>query len=171
MVHVPLILYVGESLRNALENVPPSVVTGTVSNIDIAPTVARLVGIQPHPSWQGVDVLDPDYTGVDRPVFSLLQLTRWMETVCINRLKYVYDLTDIQEKLFDLNDDPGETRNLVEERPELAAALKEMLGAWHTRQLAYYAPSNRPFTHYLERYEPDTALLDRLRAAESGLNP
>ena len=162
MIHVPLIVYVGASWRETLGRSLPSVVPDTVSMLDIAPTVARLARLEPHPSWQGRDVLAPGYTSRDRPVFSLLQLTRWQEVLCINRLKYVYDLTDIQAMLFDLAADPGETNNLIDDRPELAAALKEMLGGWHVHQLHYYDKANRPFTHYIGRYEPDAALLRKI---------
>ncbi|UCD30181.1 MAG: sulfatase, partial [Planctomycetota bacterium] len=154
MIHVPLIVYVGPALRQALPHQLPSRVPDTVSGIDIAPTVAALVGFKPHPSWQGVNVLAPGYTDKDRPIFSILQLTRWQELVCLNKYKYIYDLTDVQSLLFDLNTDPDEKINLVEKEPQLASTLQSILGTWHTRQLAYY--SNQPFTNYIGKYESNT---------------
>ncbi len=168
MIHVPLIVYVGQQVREPLAASPGARISGTVSHIDVAPTIAGLVGIERHPSWQGMDVLAPGYTSRDRPIFSVLQLTRWMEVVCLNKLKYVYDLTDIQSHLFDLNTDPHEQEDLVPEKPELASAMQAILGAWHTRQLTYYAPSKRPFTHFIGRYEPDTEVLERIRNMTDG---
>jgi arylsulfatase A-like enzyme len=165
MIHIPFILYAGPAVRATLDRPLPSRVAGTVSGVDVAPTVAGLVGIRPHPSWQGTDVLAPGYTGQDRPVFSVLQLTRWQEAVVLNGFKYIYDLTEVRPQLFDLGNDPGETVDLVHQRPELANVMKDILGAWHTRQLHYYAPANRPFTDYLGRFEPDPVLLERFHAA------
>jgi arylsulfatase A-like enzyme len=160
MIHVPLIIYVGSAIRQS----PPARVPDTVSGIDIAPTIAGLVGIKSHPGWQGIDVLAPGYTGQNRPIFSVLQLTRWQEVVCLNKYKYVYDLTDIQSLLFNLNTDPGEKTNLVQQQPQIASALQTILGAWHTRQLAYYASANQPFTHYIGRYELNENILQQLSA-------
>lgn len=164
MVRIPFILHAGPAVKARAGRVLPSRVTGTVSGADVAPTIAALVGIKPHPSWQGVDVLAPGYTSEDRPVFSVLQLTRWQEAVVLNGFKYVYDLGDVQGQLFDLRTDPGEKVDLIDKAPELAAALKDVLGAWHTRQLHYYAPASRPFKQYLGRFELEQRLLDRFRA-------
>jgi len=161
MIHIPLIIHVGKNIRQSLGHSLPSRVPGTVSGVDIAPTIAGLVGISPHPSWQGYNVLAPDYTSKDRPIFSILQLTRWMEAVCLNKYKYVYDLTDVQSLLFDLNTDPEEKIDLTEKDSQLTSTLKTILGAWHTRQLTYYA--NQPYTHYIGCYEPDDLTSARTR--------
>ena len=162
MIHVPLIVFAGARVRHSIPMSLPSRVADTVSAIDVAPTLASLIGITPHPSWQGVNVLAPEYSSQDRPIFSLLQLTRWQEALVINKLKYIYDLTDVQEHLYDLNRDPGERDDLAAEQPERAMLLREMLGAWHVRQLHYYTQADRPFTHYLGPYVPEKALLNRL---------
>ncbi len=165
MIHIPLIVHLGKVARASLGRGLPSRVADTVSGLDVAPTIAGLVGIAPHPSWQGVDVLAAGYTGRDRPVFSMTQYTRWQEAVCINRLKYMYDLTDVREYLFDLRSDPGERDDLSARRPDLIAVMRQLVSGWHTHQLRYYAPANRPFTHYIGRYVPDAELLERLHVA------
>lgn len=165
MIHIPLIIHVGPAVRAALPYTLPSRVVGTVSGIDVAPTVAALAGLPPHPSWQGLNVLDPAYTGHNQPVFSMTQYTRWQEVACLNRIKYICDLSDACEYLFDLSTDPGEKHNLVAERPALAAAMRALLSGWHMHQLSYYDPANRPFTHYIGRYEPSPDLLARIAAA------
>jgi arylsulfatase A-like enzyme len=161
MIHVPLIVWVGPALRQALPYAPPSRVSDSVSSLDIAPTVAGLVGIPPHPSWQGVHILTPDYSGRDRPIFSVLQLTQWMESVTLDKWKYIYDLVDMDRFLFDLNTDPDERNNLLTQEPHRAAALHAMLAGWHTYQVSYYA--RRPFDQYVGRYEPPADLIAAFR--------
>ena len=89
--------------------------------------MADLVGIQPHPSWQGINVLEPDYDSKDRPIFSMTQYTRWQEVVCINRFKYIYDLSEVQEYLFDLRTDPGEQKNVLRHHRDVADRLRTLL--------------------------------------------
>jgi arylsulfatase A-like enzyme len=161
MIHVPLIFYLGPSVREHVNITSRSRISDTVSTIDIAPALAGLVGIAPHPSWQGRDILAPDYTSNDRPIFSMLQLTRWQEVVTLNKIKYIYDLTDVEAMMFDLKADPAESRNLVHTQPDLADVMNDILGAWHVRQLTYYA--RQPFTSYIGRYPLDDDLRDRFR--------
>lgn len=167
MIHIPLIVHVGPAARARLDRPLPSRVAGTVSAVDVAPTVAGLVGIRPHPSWQGADALAPGFSASGRPVFCVLQLTRWQESVVLDGFKYIYDLTDVQPLLFDLRADPGEKDNLATRQPELTAALHDILGGWHARQLQYYAA--RPYTTYLGPHEIDAAAMERFRQAASAL--
>ncbi len=167
MIHVPLIMYVGPMLRQSITSSLPSHVTDTVSGLDVAPTIVGLVGIKPHPSWQGVNVLAEGYSSKDRPVFSILQLTRWQEAACVNKIKYIYDLTDVQPYLFDLNVDPNEQNNLVSSNPALGDAMRNILGGWHAMQLSYYAAQNRPFTHYIGTCQATETELKTVIAAKN----
>ena len=163
MVHTPLIIWMGPEIRASWPQPLPSVVAHTVSGLDIAPTLAAIVGITPHPSWQGVNALDPRYDDRDRPVFSMTQYTRWQETVCLDGMKYLYDLTDAKEYLFDLRSDPGERNNLAPRQPALAAAMLKLLAGWHTYQLAYYSVPRRDV--YAGTYTPPAELLDAVHQA------
>lgn len=155
MIHVPLIWYLGPEVRRNLGR-PLSVrIADTVSSLDIAPTICGLIGLPVHPSWQGRDVLAPGYSSRDRTIFAVLQLTRWQEAVTVNGYKYIYDLTDVQPRLFDLRHDPGERVDLIDSRPEVAERMHQILSAWHNHQLEYYA--QRSFTTYVGI--PDTASL------------
>ncbi len=126
--------------------------TRSASLIRKSKATSRPISPKAAGSWQGVDVLHPDYTSRARPIFSVLQLTRWQEAVTLDGLKYVYDLNDVQDRLYDLIADPGETRDLIHTRPDDAARLKAVLGAWHTRQLTHYRADRRPFTHYVGQF-------------------
>ena len=163
MIHTPLIIWMGPKIRASWPQPLPSVVAHTVSGLDIAPTLAAIVGITPHPSWQGVNALDPRYDDRDRPVFSMTQYTRWQETVCLDGMKYLYDLTDAKEYLFDLRADPGERHNLAAAKPALAAVMLKLLAGWHTYQLAYYSVPRRDV--YAGTYTPPAALLDAVHQA------
>ena len=163
MIHIPLIIWAGKDIKQTMPRLTPTRVRQTVSSIDLAPTIAATVGIEPHPSWQGVNMLDGLHSDQAKPVFSMTQYMRWQETVCFDQYKYIYDLTDVEDCLFDLQADPGETRNLVAERPELANAMYELLAGWHTYQLSYYAKPEHFTTYYAGRYGPDDDLLERLR--------
>jgi len=170
MVHTPLIVWAGPEIRAALPRPLPSAVTAAVSGIDIAPTVADLVGIAPYPGWQGVNVLDPDCGDRGRPVFSMTQYTRWQETVYLDKIKYLYDLTDALEYLFDLQADPDERNNLATCRPELATAMRSLLAGWHTWQLTYYSQPNRSV--YVGDYAPDPTAIETVhRLAEEQRGP
>ncbi len=144
MIHVPLLMLAPGLLE-------PRRFDQDVSQIDIPPTVLGLMGLPPHPAWQGVDVLADDYLQRSRPVFSVLQLTRYQEAVVWGNTKYIADLNTRQEWLFDLTQDPGETRNLADASSPspLLRQVRRMLGKWHEYQLAYYADKARRRTHYV----------------------
>jgi len=142
LVHVPLIFYAPQVLQ-------PRRVEQTVSQLDLVPTIAAALGLKPHPSWQGQNILSNDYDGSGRPVFTVLQLTRWQEAAYLDGIKYIYDLSECNEWLFDLRRDPMERNDLTRSNPQLRKKMQDLLGRWHSRQLAYYNKKNRPLTHYI----------------------
>ena len=46
------------------------------------------------------------------------------------QFKYIYSFAGEKEELYDLQADPGETRNLASERPELATSMRAQLLLW-----------------------------------------
>jgi arylsulfatase A-like enzyme len=154
MIRVPLIVFAPGLLE-------PRCVDQAVSQIDIFPTVVSAMGIRPHPAWQGVDVLAADYDARSRPVFSVLQLTRYQLAVVWGNLKYIADQNTRQEWLFDWGRDPQEMHDLVDEPGHAAALqlLRRTLGRWQRYQLDYYADAERRRTHYvgMPRFEPPRA--------------
>jgi arylsulfatase A-like enzyme len=120
-----------------------------VSQLDVNPTVTGLLGLRPHPSWQGVDVFADGYDGRSRPMFSVLQLSRMQEAVQYEGWKYIYDFSDCRDRLFNLDTDPGEQRNLIRAEPAQRATMRHLLGAYHTHQLRYYADRSRVQREYI----------------------
>ena len=120
--------------------------------IDLEPTLLGLLGLTPHPNFQGIDALATNrppreqrwlYFHVENPVAhadALLWMGRW---------KYTYNRQTRQESLFDLEADSAENDDLSARRPELTQRLHEVLQTWRQRQLAYYQ-----FPMYYERYFP-----------------
>jgi len=144
MIQVPAIVF-------APGLASPRRVNQTISQIDLVPTALGLMGIAPHPAWQGVNVLADGYDDRVRPVFSVLQLTRCQDAMIWGWTKYIADQDTREEWLFDLSADPDEKHNLADpSRPsELLQKVRRMLAEWHGYQVAYYADPARQQTHYV----------------------
>jgi arylsulfatase A-like enzyme len=107
-----------------------------VTSMDITPTALAAAGAEPVPGLDGVD-LRPFLLGKSgRPH----QRLYWRRNVAAAVRDGDWKLIRIQELdssyraplLFDLAADPAETRDLASKRPEKAAELLELLGAWET---------------------------------------
>jgi arylsulfatase A-like enzyme len=132
--------------------VTPRVDDYPVELVDLLPTVLGLLGLPPHPNFQGIDVLAPSrpdpqqrllFFHVENPV-ARSDAVLWM-----GRWKYTHDRQRGRASLFDVQTDPGETNDLSQQRPQMARLLRETLETWRRRQLAYYR-----FPTYYERYFP-----------------
>jgi len=151
-VRVPLILRWPGHLPSGLR------VHGLVDLLDVVPTALELLGVSREGTpFQGRSVAhrltgeraDPDQRH-DRPAF--FQRERpWGPTiggtrvrgdkygVRCGRWKYIEAEAEGTRELFDLAVDPGETRNLVARRPELAQRLSDTIATWRASTSA--APS------------------------------
>jgi arylsulfatase A-like enzyme len=125
-VHVPLVV------------VAPGIVTGAirarqpVSLLDLAPTVAALVGTPPDPSWQGRSALDP----APRIVRSLADATSERLALRNGRFKLVLDADTGRAELFDLALDPYEQHDRSATDPRRVAAYRADLLGWTVGQRA-----------------------------------
>lgn len=132
--------------------ITPHVDDYPVELIDMLPTVLGLLGLPPHPNFQGVDVLAPGRPPLDRRLLFFHvenPISRCDAVLWEGRWKYLHDRLRRTETLFDVKTDPGETNDLCGRRPQLAASLRQVLMTWRRRQLAYYR-----FPMYYERYFP-----------------
>ncbi|HEV8409440.1 MAG TPA: sulfatase-like hydrolase/transferase, partial [Gemmatimonadaceae bacterium] len=130
VTHVPLIVHV-PARRAAIDSLP-------ASSIDVIPTVLGILRLPPHPAFQGID-LENRAMRRDRPLFSLTQ-TAMADEVCVeqDQWKLIYDLRHSVQRLYDLRNDPGETRDLAAQYPAQRDALMETIAAWWSRQIEYY---------------------------------
>jgi glucan phosphoethanolaminetransferase (alkaline phosphatase superfamily) len=134
-IRVPLLLYdpssadVGRVPPKADPPVYPDLSFAT--QVDIAPTIVDRLGLPVPASWEGESLLSPART----------RFTYHQTYFLPNRFAVVYrDEASLfkfiatpqygKEELYDLQRDPGETRNLVSERPTLAALLRDKVRAY-----------------------------------------
>lgn len=101
-IHVPLILRYPDFTRNKK-------VKGFVQHFDILPTI--------------MDILDIKYKDYDGK-----------SAIRTNGYKYIQALSRIYQgptkELYDVNKDPGETKNIISEKPNVANMLKKRLTDW-----------------------------------------
>ncbi len=123
-VHVPLVI----AAPGAIDR--PIRVSTVASVIDIAPTTLDLLGLSPEPAHQGSSLLSTDPR---MALFFTDYSIGWLGLVdgC---WKYVYDIDSRRSRLFDLCNDPGETRDRVEDDPERTSAYRERVIAWAAAQ-------------------------------------
>lgn len=132
--------------------IAPRVDDYPVELIDLLPTVLGLLGLPPHPGLQGIDVLAANRPPrTQRLLFFHVEnpLARSDVVLWMGRWKYSHDRQRGRESLFDVETDPGETKDLSLQQPQLAHLLHQTLETWRRRQLAYYR-----FPMYYGRYFP-----------------
>ncbi len=130
-IRVPLIV------RMPGVTTPGSVCESLVSHIHLAPTLNALAGLQPHPQYQGTDMLpllrDPaarltDAVFLEYNRFGITHDNHWgfvpSRTVRTERYKLVLNMAD-QDELYDLAEDPGELHNRICD-PSLADIRTEL---------------------------------------------
>lgn len=128
-VRVPLLIsYPGEIPGKRAENVRP------VSGVDIVPTLCDYAGVKPPASIRG------------RSLRSLIEGKRQAgdgfvvveipgnvgRVVRTERYKFVTYAGDATEQLFDMQSDPGETRNLAQTQSGVLSEHKKLLRSWES---------------------------------------
>lgn len=118
----------------------PSVVDAPMSNVDVLPTLASLIGVAPPAHMQGRDMVAELRTGGEHPVFAMASIGRPESvnlTIYDQRFRYTCFPHAGFAELFDHAEDPGECRNratdpaLAGERRRLHTVLSEaMLNTW-----------------------------------------
>jgi len=118
--------------------------------IDVPPSICRLLGIPPHPAFQGADLFGPDFPA-GRGRF-LISDTPWMTQTAVVRsgFKLIHDPQLGRCVLYDLAGDPAEKADVSASRPEVVRELAARLASWRRAQLEYY---ENPLRHALE-YPP-----------------
>ena len=115
--------------------VPAGRISTVVRNVDVAPTIYRLAGID----WSGLELRGSDLIelsageATDLDAFSE-SLAYGLEAKSFERngwklIRYSDTKSAQNEFLYDRNGDPGEMRDLSADRPEIAASLGEALDA------------------------------------------
>ena len=109
-IHVPLVVKLAEASPSAKK------VTAKVRLIDIAPTALEIAGVPVPSQMQGQSLLRIARSGGDQAVYSRTDLTQrgfgWSLLESWRAGKYLYVRAPNPE-LYDLNADPGATKNLA----------------------------------------------------------
>lgn len=116
----------------------PRVDPRPAQHIDVAPTILDLLGIPPHPSFQGISLVGDD-PALGRSRFLLVQAPLAEQYgVVRDGFKLVYDAERDKTTLVNLRRDPGETRDLSKRRPILTEELRRRVDTWRALQIQYY---------------------------------
>jgi len=108
-----------------------------VQGVDVVPTVLALMGLPPHPNFQGANVLDPGRDPDDHALFLTTQNVQHTQVLVWRGFKYLLR-REGQDSFFALRDDPGETRDLLRVRPGAARPYHDRLLQFVGTQLLYY---------------------------------
>jgi arylsulfatase A-like enzyme len=128
VIHVPLVL-AGEGIESDRPEVE-------VELLDVAPTVHDLAGVGSPGTYRGRSVLDRVETGESAAVISETENDDGLRlSIRRDGWKYIWDQGEATEELYDLEADPGEHENVVEEAPDARAPLRAHLEE-HVEELA-----------------------------------
>ncbi len=140
VVRVPMILRIPGESGGDRDDV--------VQHVDVPPTILARLGVPAHPSFQGRDLFDDDTTGV--AFLTSHSRTRQVGLV-FGKYKLIFELGPRQTLLFDLENDPTESRDLSGKLPKVMTRMSGLLGLWYDQQLAYYRSPERLKREYPPR--------------------
>lgn len=121
---------------------------GLVYNLDLTPTMAELLDVPPHPSWDGrsfaPSVLGDVPAGRDYLVLSqgchvCQRSVLWDQWLYLRTYHDGFHLFP-REMLFNLQDDPHEQVNVADRHPEVCDRAARLLMDWHDDMMATQPP-------------------------------
>jgi lipoteichoic acid synthase len=104
-------------------------------HIDINPTLAHILNIDPPDTWQGASLLSNDHPG---RVYSIASGVDYQLGVTDARFKYFVDIDGGYERLYDLKTDPREQTDVAAQHPEVANEFRNRLAALVQDQQHYF---------------------------------
>ncbi len=127
--HVPMIFYIPDNA--------PHKIGGAVSNLDIVPTIAALVGIDVKDlSFEGKSEIPAIFYGKEdheRIVFAETNAPTPQRAAISEQYKLIYYMQSNLYELYDLKADPWEHDNLAPKHPPSMTLMKSALDAWLER--------------------------------------
>ena len=110
------------------------------SHVDLAPTIADMAGVSAPPDWQGRSLFD-----TRRPprAYFYAAEDHFKLGVREGSWKYIFDLREGVDELYDLGRDPTEQHNLVKAEPQRVARFRQRLAAWTEANRRQYEPVSR----------------------------
>jgi arylsulfatase A-like enzyme len=142
VMKVPLIIR-APGLTPALDQRP-------AQHVDVPPSVLEVLGLPPHPSFQGKSLLGP-HSHPNKSIFMVAQTPlAYQYGIVQSHWKLIYDERQQDYFLFNLAADPGEANNLAAQEKSTVKRLADRLHAWRTTQIRYYTDSS----WYSREYPP-----------------
>jgi arylsulfatase len=133
-VHIPMLLRIPGRDEGR-------VVDAAVASIDLVPTVLANLGLPLPDDAQGRDLTAADFEEersffIESPTYDSSAQKAWVE----GDFKYLHDPVSRTAALFDLADDPGETRDVAAQHPEIVQRARDALEQfrWEQLQLGRY---------------------------------
>lgn len=120
-IHVPLVIW-NPRLFAAGRRVPE-----VCAHVDVNPTLLDILGIEPPREWQGHSLFEPA-----RPqrAFFVSGAGDYLFGLREGPWKYIFEATDGREELFDLLQDPGESRSVAAAEPARCERMRQRIAAW-----------------------------------------
>jgi|GEM_PF-189134 len=151
LMRMPLIM------RNP--NIEPRVVNRQVSMLDIAPTLAEWMGLNPDGDVDGrtlVPLMENGDAADAGRVDAALYAYEWynggwfgIRAIRTPEMKFVWNPGDSRDELYDLRKDPTEITNLIED-PEYSDELRHLAGLMQSELSRVADPSLEKFRHHLK---------------------
>jgi arylsulfatase A-like enzyme len=96
-------------------------------HIDLAPTLADMLGLPAAESWQGRSLFDPTHPG---RAYFYGAMESYIFGVRQGQWKYILNATDGLEELYNLSADPLEQKNVIGHNLALGRELRQRVSAW-----------------------------------------
>src|SRR5690554_616745 len=137
-INVPFMIYSPNFLHEQ------GVSDAMLSQIDMPQIISNLLSGKP-----ALDTID------NESVFSACWFWQW----CIARVdlqyKYIHNFDDAKDELYDLQRDPQEQNNIIDQHEELGRQFRQESLAWYREQLAMYAQHyEKQDKHFYRRGHP-----------------
>ncbi len=106
-------------------------------HVDLALTIADLVGLEPAPTWQGRSLLSAEapsrtyFTSTADGLRLGVREARW---------KYIVDATTGKEELYDVGTDPDERTNVAGDHAEITRRMRQRVAARLEADRRFYSP-------------------------------
>ncbi|MFT4798019.1 MAG: arylsulfatase A-like enzyme [Candidatus Azotimanducaceae bacterium] len=161
--------------------VPGSVDDGLHYQVDVSATMLELLGQKVPGSWDGVSFADALRAGdkskksgrshlvVSQGAWTCQRGVRFDDYLLLQTLHDGYHLYD-DMMLFDIRNDPHETRNLLSAQPEVVARGEQLLNTWYAEMMVDAARGRDPLLNVIAEggpYHVRGQLKDYLRRLRS----
>lgn len=132
VLRTPVLFRVPEGAKDEFANV--------TEHIDVPPSILDVMGLPAYDGFQGDSAFAAGAAQEEREAYILVQTPLAHQYgIVLDGYKLIYDYAFGDYELYDLMEDPGETRDILREaNPALVSKLEGRLQTWRKAQLDYY---------------------------------